>query len=261
MSKTDEGRATLQQRRTAAYARHAAARETSSYDEAWRWAQKAGVPYEALSALRGGPEDCAALTAARKFNRDAEALFLVLLGPTGVGKTLAATLVVVDFASRWPWNEQPSGGAVEPIRYVASSTLTRLSAYDAEAQRYVESLQRCHLLVLEDSGDEGTELGRGLFVELLMVRHTSRKRTVVTGNMRPSMFLERYGAAAWDRIRSSGYVPDLFTEKSRRRRSEKPEIKPTRETYERGSESRATRPAAAGARVSHGGTARPKIGI
>jgi DNA replication protein DnaC len=229
LSRTDEGRAELKRRQNAAYARHGAARGATGYAEAWRWAQKAGAPYEALSALREGPDDSAALAAARKFNRDGEALALVLLGPTGVGKTLAASLVAVDFAARWPWNEQPSGGAVEPIRYVAAATLTRLSAYDAAAQHHVESLQRCQLLVLEDAGDEGTDLGRGLFVELLMARHAARRRTVITGNLRPSTFRERYGAAVADRIRSSGYAPDLFAEKSRRRRA-RPATKTEAET-------------------------------
>jgi DNA replication protein DnaC len=218
MSQTPEGQAELEQRRKAAYARHGAARDANSYTEAWRWAQKAGAPYEALRTLREGPADSAALAAARKFNRDTEALFLLLLGPPGVGKTLAASLVAVDFASKWPWNEQPSGSPAEPIRYTDAAPLTRLSAFDAEAKRYVEALRSCQLLVLEDAGDEGTELGKGLFVELLMARHASRRRSVITGNLRPESFRARYGAAVADRIRTAGYVPDLFGEKSRRAR-------------------------------------------
>lgn len=216
---TDEGRAVLERRRKELYAKAAGERQASDLVEGWRWAQKAGAPYDALAALKRGPEESEALKAARKFNQDSEALFLLLLGPTGVGKTLAASLAVVDFASQWPWNEQPSGiGAAEPVRYVDSSSLTRLSAFDAEAGRYVDSLRSCHLLVLEDAGDEGTELGKGVFVELLMARHARRRRTVVTGNLRPPQFRQRYGEAVADRIRTSGYMPDLFSEKSRRRR-------------------------------------------
>jgi DNA polymerase III delta prime subunit len=215
---TPEGAQELEQRRKAVYAAAAGAREANSYSEAWRWAQKAGAPHEALRKLREGPDECASLKAARTFNRDTEALFLLLLGPPGVGKTLAASLAVVDFASKWPWNEQPSGPGVEPIRYEAAANLTRLSAFDAEAKRYVESMRGCHLLVLEDCGDEGTELGKGLFVELLMARHASRRRTVITGNLQTAAFRARYGAAVADRIRACGYVPDLFGEKSRRTR-------------------------------------------
>lgn len=216
--RTPEGRAELESRRKAVYARFGAARESSGYDEAWRWAQKAGVPYEALAALRQGPQDSAALTATRRFNRDSEALFLLLLGPPGVGKTLAASLAAVDFAAKWPWNEQPSGPQVEPLRYVDAATLTRLSAYDAEEKRYTESLRTCRFLVLEDIGDEGTDLGRGVLVEVLMARHAARRKTVLTGNLRPEAFRARYGAAVADRIRSTGLVPDLFGEKSRRTR-------------------------------------------
>lgn len=218
MAQNPEGKEELERRKKAAYGAVASARDANAYAEAWRWAQKAGAPYEALRALRQGPDDSPALTAARKFNRDPEALFLLLLGPPGVGKTLAASLVVVDFASKWPWNDMPGGGAAEPIRYTDSASLTRLSAFDSEAKRYVESLRSCHMLVLEDAGDEGTEMGKGLFVELLMARHANRLRTVVTSNLRPEAFRARYGAAVADRVRASGYVPDLFGEVSRRAR-------------------------------------------
>lgn len=216
MSQNPESRQELERRKRAAYAAVAGTRDTNAYSEAWRWAQKAGAPYEALRTLREGPEDSRALTAARKFNRDSEALFLLLLGPTGVGKTLAASLAVVDFASKWPWNEGSTGSVVDPIRYTDCAPLIRLSAFDAEAKRYVEALRACPLLVLEDAGDEGTDVGRGLFIELLMARHAARRRTVVTGNLRPEAFRMRYGAAVADRVRSAGYVPDLFGEKSRR---------------------------------------------
>lgn len=220
MWQTPEGKQELEGRRKALYAACAGDREANGYAEAWRWAQKAGTPYEALATLKRGPEDSTALAAARKFNRDADALFLLLLGPPGVGKTLAASLVAVDFASKWPWNEQAMGSAAEPIRYVDAATLTRLSAFDAEAKRYAEALRSCPLLVLEDVGDEGTELGKGLLVELLMARHAANRRTVLTGNLRPEAFRTRYGAAVADRIRAGGYVPGLFGEKSRRMRRE-----------------------------------------
>jgi hypothetical protein len=215
---SEAGQTELWQRRKRLYSRAAGEREVVNYAEGWRWAQKAGVPYEALSTLRGRPEESEALKACRKFNADAMAIFLLLLGPTGVGKTLAASLAVVDFASRWPWNEQPSGQREEPIRYAQASSLTRLSAFNAEADRYVDSLRSCHLLALEDAGEEGTELGRGLFVELLLARHAKRKRTVITSNLRPTQFRDRYGAAVADRIQATGYVPNLFAEKSRRRK-------------------------------------------
>jgi DNA replication protein DnaC len=218
MWQTPEGRQELEERRKAVYAAASGTRDANAYQEAWRWAQKAGAPYDALAALKRGPEESVALSAARKFNRDSEALFLLLLGPPGVGKTLSASLVVVDFASKWPWNEGATGTAAEPIRFVDAASLTRLSAFDAEAKRYVETLRGCPLLVLEDAGDEGTDLGKGLFVELLMARHAARRRTVVTGNLRPEAFKARYGAAVADRIKSGGYVPALFGEASRRAR-------------------------------------------
>lgn len=216
--KTPEGQAELKQRQTDVYTRYAARQDTQDLREAWGRAQKAGAPYAALAALKQGPRASIALTEAKKFSGDPQAMFLVLLGPTGVGKTMAAAQVAVDFAARWPWNNLSTGSTLEPIRYVDSSSLTRISAFDAEAQRYADALRKCPLLILEDAGDEGTELGKGLFVELLMGRHSSRKRTVVTSNLRPEAFKARYGSAIWDRIRESGFAPNLFGETSKRER-------------------------------------------
>lgn len=216
---SESGRAELKARQKALYASYTARGEASGYSEAWTKAKKSGAPYEALKALKSGPRDSEALAAARKFNRDSESLFLVLLGPPGVGKTLAATLAVVDFCSKWPWNEQPSGGAnSEPVLFVDAATLTRLPTFDAESRKYTDRLRACRLLVLEDAGDEATEAGKALFVELLLAREKTNRRTVITANLRPEAFKLRYGDAVADRVRASGYVPNLFGEKSQRER-------------------------------------------
>jgi DNA replication protein DnaC len=146
------------------------------------------------------------------------ALFLLLAGPPGTGKTVAATHCVVDFCRNWAWNSQPSGPTFEPVLYVDASSLTRLSAFDSNDKAYLEQLQNARLLVLEDAGDEGTELGKGVFVELLMTRHAKRKRTVVCSNVTLPAFKARYGEAVADRIRSAGIVPELSKIKSMRGR-------------------------------------------
>lgn len=219
---TESGREEINRRKEAMYAKAAAEREHRDDGEAFHLAQKAGAPYQALAALKQGPRATLAIQEARKFNTDAEAVFLLLLGAAGVGKSLAATLVAVDFAKKWPWNEGQTGTDLEPLRYVDAVTLMRVSVFDSEAQRYVDGLKRCHLLVLEDVGDEGTELGKGLLVELLMTRHASRRRTVVTGNLVPNVFQERYGRAVWDRIKSSGYIPSLAGQTSQRTKYKRP---------------------------------------
>lgn len=184
--------------------------------EAWSWAQKSGAPYDALKKLRYGPEESVALTAAKEFNADPEALFLLLLGPTGVGKTLAASLVVVDFCGKYPWNQQSTGQSIHPVEYADAAAVARLSVYGDADKAYVDRLRNAHLLVLEDMGDEGTELGKGLLVEVLMHRHASRRRTVLTSNLTKDPFKARYGQAVADRIRSSGIIPNLHGQTSRR---------------------------------------------
>jgi DNA replication protein DnaC len=216
MRQTEEGRAELARRKAEVYARAAGEDNKRRFEDGWHWAQKHHVPMPALRALRAGPGESKALTAARAFIRDREKLFLVLLGPTGVGKTLAAALVALDFCARWPWNQQSTGGTHSPLHYVDAATLTRLSAFDDEAQRYVQDLKDARLLVLEDAGDEGTELGKGVLVELLMHRHATERRTVLTSNLTREGFKARYGDAVADRVRSSGLVPNLSGEKSRR---------------------------------------------
>lgn len=211
------GREEMKRRMAAAYARAAGDENAKRFADGFHWAQKHGVPYLALKALREGPEDSTALTAARAFIRDSEKLCLLLVGPTGVGKTLAASLVALDFCNRWPWNSQPTGVEHSPLHFTDAAPLARLSAFDHDSKRQLQDLKDTRLLVLEDAGDEGTDFGRGLLVELLMHRHATLKRTVVTSNLTREGFKARYGEAVADRIRTSGLVPTLSGEKSRRR--------------------------------------------
>lgn len=217
MRQTPEGKAELERRKGEAYRRAGGQRDAQTQAEGFHWAQKHGIPYAALRALREGPQETPALKAARDFIGDGEALFLLLLGPTGVGKTLAASLVVVDFCLRWPWNQQATG-AHSPLIYEDAATLIRLSAFDLEDQRRVQALKDCRLLVLEDVGDEATKLGLDQFVEVVMHREKTRRRTVLTTNLTGQAFKLRYGEAVADRIKAHGYVPNLAHEKSRRMR-------------------------------------------
>jgi hypothetical protein len=190
--------------------------EQNPESDAWRHAQKAGAPMDALLALRREPQATTALTAARDFcatELGRLATFLLLLGPTRVGKTVAATHVVLEFCKRWQWNTQSTGQAVHPVEYADASSLTGLSAFEAASREYVDRLTTAPLLVLEDAGNEGTDLGKGLFVELLMSRDKKHRRTVVSSNLRPAPFRARYGDAVAERMRGAGLVPNLWADK------------------------------------------------
>jgi DNA replication protein DnaC len=219
LAATPEGRKQLREEYFNQLRRRAKELDSKPLPEAIRhWARKCGCPHEALNAVEAGLRDSPAVKAAKAFSDDRKALFLLLLGPTGVGKSAAATSVVWDFCASYQWNSEPSGQLLSPCEYVDASRLTRLSAYDSEDSRFVERLRTCRLLVLEDVGDEGTDFGKGLLVELLMHRHASSRRTVLTANLTADAFKARYGEAVADRIRSTGHVPNLHGQKSQRRR-------------------------------------------
>lgn len=214
MRETDEGRAALAQRKAAAYEKAHGAQEGSRLSDGLHWAQKHGVPFDALRVLREGAKDNQALVAARQFIRAKDARYLLLLGRTRLGKTVAASLVMTDFCTRWPWNNQSTGNGLSPVHFVEAKRLTHASAFDSEKERHLQELRDCRLLVLDDAGDEGTELGRGALADLLTHRGDNGRRTVVTSNLTREGFKQRYGDAVARRIRDHGMVPNL-TEKPR----------------------------------------------
>lgn len=183
--------------------------------------QRMGVPYD---AVRGAKErrPSEAVEAAQEFIRDRDARFLLLLGEKGVGKTSAAALALWDFVAKYPWNDLPQGSATEPAMFCPAFSVTRLSAFEPKDRDYVARLGRAHLLVVDDVGNEGTEFGRTTLVDLLLAREASRKRTVLTGNMTPKAFAERYGEALVDRVRASGIVRALKGRSLRATRESRP---------------------------------------
>lgn len=190
----------------------------SEYDMR-RKLQGLGAPYEAVKvqeALRDTP----ALEAARKFNQDPRAAFLLMVGDRGLGKTAAAVHVLAEFCRKFPWNSQASGALqLEPAMFCPASRLTRISNFGHADQDLLERLNRAAMVVVDDVGDEATEIGKTTLVDLLINRHAKKRRTVITSNLRGEAFKKRYGEALADRIRSSGYVRE-FTGKSMRPRLE-----------------------------------------
>jgi DNA replication protein DnaC len=161
------------------------------------------------------------MDAAKRFCREGRGVmtFLTLLGTPGIGKTVAASYVVVDFCRSWPWNERPTGGSVEPVLYVQAAGLARLSSFEANDRAHLEALKDCRLLVLEDAGEEATEFGKGVMVELLMYRDAKKRRTVLCTSVTGPAFHSRYGEAVTSRLKAAGIVPNLQNEPSLRRRA------------------------------------------
>lgn len=180
--------------------------------------QRLGVPTSVILAMvRVGekPESAGvAWQRATEYTRDFGGLakWLAFFGPTGVGKSTAACRVLWEWCRRIPDNSRPTG-APEPLVWLQASKLTGISTWLPDHTRWCEDMQRAVVLVVDDLGDEGSEQGRGAIVDLLLARDGAQKRTVLTSNLLPQAFGERYGEALRDRIRNGGIV-EVFPPKT-----------------------------------------------
>lgn len=171
--------------------------------------EASGAGERALHAA-ASPAQTQALEAAQKWLGakpiDREyAVWLVLLGGTGTGKTVAAT---------WALREALRQG--ESAYFRTTSRLSRLSGFD-EGARELAMLSECGLLVLDDVGAEAqTAWGSGLLQELLDNRHQGYRRTIITSNLSANDFKARLGERMTDRIREDGYVVTLGGKSLRR---------------------------------------------
>lgn|GEM_PF-4379265 len=185
-----------------------------------------GAPVDAALAAER-PEDTQALQGAKQFeNARGYATFLLLLGSTGIGKTVAASWVLREFCRRHDWNSGAQGTNLFPAMFVVASKLTRLSSFEDADRHWVEQIRKCGLLVLDDLGDEATEIGKNVVVELLLDRHAKKRRTVITSNLVAKAFRDRYGAAIADRINEAGIKPTLSDGVSKRRQPQELRFQP-----------------------------------
>lgn len=181
------------------------------------------VPAPAIVALRN-PQENACLIAAKKYLAGDRRLVpgLVLVGPTGLGKTVAAAFVMRDLVRKYDFNGQPTGDFPPPCMFIPARKFTTLSSFDAGDRELYADAQRTKLLALDDLGDEAHDFGKARLIDLLMERIDSRRATVLTSNLSMEAFRKRYGEALYDRIRSASIVPKLEGGTLRK----KPEVRP-----------------------------------
>jgi hypothetical protein len=217
LKKSLDNEGAAKHREEAVRAERAARREVTAVDWPTRL-ERLQVPAQAIVALRDGAgrpaegaQETVCIAAARKFLAAPPRMLpgLVLVGPTGVGKTVAAAFVVRDFARKWDWNGQPTGPAMPPAIWLPARRLTSLSAFDdADAELFRHAL-KTRLLVLDDVGDEATDFAKARLTDLLMQRLDDARRTVITSNLTAERFKARYGEALTDRINTRTLHPRL----------------------------------------------------
>lgn len=179
--------------------------------------ERSGVGERSLAAA-SEPQDTEALGVVKRWLAEKDLTWLVLCGPKGTGKSVAAT---------WAVREVIRSGGTGAFRGTAA--LAKLSAFDAGAAELAH-LKRVHLLVLDDFGTELlTEYARAQFHDLLDHRHENYGRTIITSNL---MWLSttrdgvtvpglesRLGERLVDRMAQAGRRVQLAPQKSMRRAS------------------------------------------
>lgn len=177
---------------------------------------RCAVPPNLASVIVGGLQRTAAVEAVEKWMESGASL-LLLHGPTGSGKSLAAATCFLAARETLRWT---GGGETRWDSYgcgfAAACDVARQSYFDAAGRDLVDHLKRVTLLVLDDVGAEQVSAPwLATLDEVINARFGDRrKRTVLTTNLsakRPgvgqvSPFEERYGARVARRIRESGAV-------------------------------------------------------
>jgi DNA replication protein DnaC len=163
----------------------------------------AGVPLRPLESAEA-PIDTPAL---REAWRDVD--LLVLAGTPGVGKSVAACV--------WLCINGDREGCIPSWRWIQAGEIARGFAYDAEAFKSIVSVRA---LVIDDLGLEYLDQKDrylSTMEEILSARYANRRPTLLTTNLTPEKFKERYGERLVSRINEDGAFVVCGGEDLRRR--------------------------------------------
>jgi DNA replication protein DnaC len=125
----------------------------------------------------------------------------------GVGKTVAGSWWIWDFVHDWRnWKGRDDCKQFVPKKpvFVTATQLARASRYeDATMDRLLTASR----LVIDDLGSEYSDAKgffRSLLDEVVNVRYSMRRPLLITTNVGPEVFTERYGERIMDRLRECG---------------------------------------------------------
>lgn len=149
-----------------------------------------GAPTRAIAAWKEGLGETPAVQAVRDW-LEGDKTFLLLMGGVGCGKTVAATEAVAKL-----------GGA-----FVSAADVSRLGLYGADSLGMMSRMESTRLLVLDDLGAEYlTDVWKVQLDGVINARYGKRARTLLTSNLTPEVFRERYDIRIADRINHDGVV-------------------------------------------------------
>ena len=143
-------------------------------------------------------EQTDALSFAREWIRT-DAAFCAIMGPTGIGKTVAAWHLLVR------------------ERGVCATARDVSDAYTHEgSRRRRDELETRRLLVIDEIGTERDEdAASAALFELIDARQRGTLKTLLLGNLTVAAFVARYGERTIARIRESGRIVGLASDSMR----------------------------------------------
>jgi len=179
-----------------------------------------GLPPRAVEIVLAGPQATVAIEAVH----GAEDI-CILLGAPGTGKTIAAVARVHEYlfdVANWSkhdpreYQTRPYFRRPRPIWRTAG----QLARIDHYKQAEIDRVGKVPLLVIDDLGAEFND-SKGFFASLLDevidLRYSSRRSTIITSNLAAPGFAARYGVRIVDRIREGGRFVGCGAESLRRR--------------------------------------------
>lgn len=170
------------------------------------------APARIADIISGQLQETQAVKAARRWQAGQ---FLVLLGPAGVGKSVAAGVAMqrgpigpCPFATP----QGPDGARYWPHAPYWARAASVARGWDA----HPTELRRASVLVLDDLGDEADNThSRSRLSELICERDDLKARTVITTNMAPEGLRQRYGNRFVDRLAGHGQIVAISGESMR----------------------------------------------
>lgn len=164
-----------------------------------------GVLHREAEIIAAGANDSPTTLAVRDFAAGPKT-FCLLMGDAGSGKTIAAAEALLRARIAWNGGKDWAYSNRE-AKFVQATDLARLSYFELEAQQRLGRLERVPWLVIDDLGAElmtpgwASNLG-----EIINVRSSHRRKTLITSNLSAEEFKARYDSRTISRIRGDGVV-------------------------------------------------------